>query len=123
MGYRSEVGYVLAFPSEELKDTFIAVMKLKGGDIEVAINEVESYTSTKMKFYSDWVKWYDSYDEVQAHQQLLRECLEPPFLGAYGFVRVGEETDDIEYEYAEADDGDVEAPYDDVSVERAVYFA
>jgi hypothetical protein len=68
-----------------------------------------------LKFYaSDW-KWYDEYDDVQCHERLLE--LAEEYITAqqeddklkhlsisYGFVRIGEETEDIDTKYG-GDDG------------------
>ena len=63
---------------------------------------------------SDW-KWYDDYDDVKCHERLLD--LAEEYIDAqnsnkamrnltisYGFVRIGEETDDIDTKYG-GDDG------------------
>lgn len=64
----------------------------------------------------DWVKWYESYPEVQAWNILLADisdnCEDTGL--AYEFVRVGEETDDIETQFG----GDVEFY---LGVSRAIY--
>ena len=134
MGYRSEVGYAIAF-NEELKysddvpenerllkgrdvfNTFLAEAKLRD-DTKLCFEHDEldvQESSLLLKFYaSDW-KWYDSFDDVQCHENLLNLAQE--YIDAqeeddklkqlsisYGFVRIGEETEDIEQKYG-GDDG------------------
>ena len=135
MGYRSEVGYVIAFQNnidwtDEASDkdktmtgrdvfnTFLAEAKSHPEtkqcfeDIDAdtyEVNEVEMY----IKGHWSDVKWYDDYDDVKCHHKLMEMASE--YINSqrdntnikfttisYGFVRIGEENDDIETEY----DGD-----------------
>ena len=134
MGYRSEVGYAIAF-NEDLRyknevpdnqrlltgrdmfNTFLAEAKSRE-DTKLCFEHDElevQETSMLLKFYaSDW-KWYDDYDDVQCHEKLLE--LAEEYITAqqeddkleglsisYGFVRIGEETEDIDTKYG-GDDG------------------
>ncbi len=45
------------------------------------------------KFYWDNVKWYEGYEDVGFIEEFVSEAIEPE---DYRFVRVGEETDDLE---------------------------
>lgn len=108
--------------------------KLTGADIfNTFLTEAKSNEDTKLcfdedespleidkerlvlKFYVDDWKWYDDYDEVKCHERLLD--LAEEYIDAqnnnqamksltisYGFVRVGEETEDIDTRYG-GDDG------------------
>lgn len=104
---------------EGIFNTFITEAKANE-DTKLCFNEDESplevdHENLILKFYvSDW-KWYDDYDDVKCHERLLD--LAEEYIDAqnsnkamrnltisWGFVRIGEETDDIETKYG-GDDG------------------
>lgn len=108
MGYRSEVGYVLTFPSKVKREEFVAVAKLKGGEFESAVSELEDYQFNKrinsdalmvgnfgLRFHEHSIKWYDHFEDVKAHHTLMRMCANDAFRGVYQFIRIGEEDGDI----------------------------
>lgn len=60
-----------------------------------------------IKFYAESVKWYDDYSDVQCHEALLeladewitQQVEDTKLIGScirWGFVRIGEESDDID---------------------------
>jgi hypothetical protein len=134
MGYRSEVGYAIAFDRDlkyaddvpdkdklltgvDVFNTFLAEAKSRE-DTKLCFEHDElevQESSLLLKFYaSDW-KWYDDYDDVQCHEKLLE--LAEEYINSqqedsklkhlsisYGFVRIGEETEDIDTKYG-GDDG------------------
>jgi hypothetical protein len=134
MGYRSEVGYVIAFDKDlkyaddvsdkdklltgvDVFNTFLAEAKSRE-DTKLCFEHDElevQESSLLLKFYaSDW-KWYDDYDDVQCHEKLLE--LAEEYINSqqedsklkhlsisYGFVRIGEEVEDIDTKYG-GDDG------------------
>mgnify|MGYP003339254950 CR=1 FL=1 len=51
------------------------------------------------------VKWYDSFEDVKAHEDMLELCVECG--GSYKFVRIGEEYDDLDER--EGGEGDADA--------------
>ena len=128
MGYRSEVGYMIRFdgdvswnndtPEEERNVTSEQLFKL-------FVTEAKSRLETKLcfeagnqnfevnhdklhiKFYSDWSKWYETYEDVQCHEKLLDLASEwikmqedDTNMGGscirWGFVRIGEESGDVD---------------------------
>jgi hypothetical protein len=132
MGYRSTVAYTIRFtphyplndsPSdEELKQckasfyTFLAEAKVKhsgafGEDFGVVVDE----GNMALNFLAENVKWYETYEDVQVHEDLISlskewaEESDVPFKGGNKniggiFMRIGEETDDIvQEEWGEAD--------------------
>ena len=135
MGYRSEVGYVIAFQNnidwtDEASDkdktmtgrdvfnTFLAEAK-SNPETKQCFEDIDADTyivnETEMYIKGHWsdVKWYDDYDDVKCHHKLMEMASE--YINSqrdntnikfttisYGFVRIGEENDDIETEY----DGD-----------------
>jgi hypothetical protein len=131
MGYRSEVGYAIQFnkniqwtdhatdedkklTGEGIFNTFIAEAKANE-DTKLCFDEDESplqidHENLLLKFHVDSWKWYDDYKDVQCHERLID--LAEEYIDAqnnnqaisYGFVRIGEETEDIETKYG-GDDG------------------
>jgi hypothetical protein len=113
MGYRSDVAIAIYGP-EDAMVPLIAAQRLS---LQSALSLEENYIKrseyTKngvphvmLYTHQDWVKWYDSFPEVQAWNKLLTEiAAKADETGlAYEFVRIGEETSDVEIEYG----GDVE---------------
>lgn len=101
MGYRSEVGYVLTFPSKAKREEFVAVAKLKGGEFERAVTCLEGWWvvgNFGLRFHEHGIKWYDHFEDVKAHHTLMRMCTNDAFRGAYQFIRIGEEDGDIDRE-------------------------
>jgi len=130
MGYRSQVGYVISFDwdidwTEHATD---ADKKLKGKDVfHTFITEAKANEETKLcfdeespleinenqlllKFHVDDWKWYDSFDDVKCHENLLNlaeEYVEAQennqamqnLTISYGFVRIGEDVNDIDERY------------------------
>lgn len=115
MGYRSDVAYTIRFTPEystekmpvdpkPMRDaffTFIAEAKSKPAT-ELAMKEVSvEEDKLQLNFYCDSVKWYDSFPEVESHEQLVslaREWVaDCPYIGVI-FVRVGEELEDNVWE-------------------------
>ena len=132
MGYRSTVAYTIRFtpfpsPQEAEKGefpsdkdinlckesfyTFLAEAKLKYlgavNDEGMKIDE----SNMALNFFASDVKWYESYEDVQVHENLISLSKEwadegetaNPNIGGI-FTRIGEEMDDIvEEAWGEAD--------------------
>ena len=123
MGYRSEVAYKIAFNNKEDFWGFVAEAKL---DPETALcwseDEKDYFTvdeeKYEIRFYCDSVKWYDEYDEVQAHHALFDKARERnDDLGVEvdgAFCRIGEESDDVEERYFGND------PWEMVRISRSI---
>jgi hypothetical protein len=124
MGYRSNVRFVVALPSEAERNSIMALYSMhplvqehdiatewtpyevmvcdygryvdvpKGKPSDVYTREYPVYL---LSFYNDCVKWYDNYEDVQAvmHMEELLDSLEGRCY-AYRFIRVGEDHSDIE---------------------------
>ena len=116
MGYRSDVAYTIRFTSEynaekmpvdekPIRDaffTFLAEAKSKPAT-ELAMKEVHVNEDTlQLNFYCESVKWYDSYQDVESHEELIslaREWVSDcPYIGVI-FSRVGEELEDMQLEF------------------------
>lgn len=105
MGYRSDVAYSIRFTDKKTLNEFIALVMLKGGAETDALKECAINGSDKhgysIDFYLDSVKWYDDYPEVQAHNWLMDYAIERfPEDAAYRFLRIGEESDDVQDSWA-----------------------
>ena len=90
MGYRSEVGYAIAFDKDlkyaddvpdkdklltgvDVFNTFLAEAKSRE-DTKLCFDENESPLEIKkedllLKFHVDSWKWYDDYNDVQCHEK------------------------------------------------------
>lgn len=111
MGYRSEVGYLILFTEKEVYDQFKVQYKLDPAYDECREDEPQSLSFDDdrllVRFEVDDVKWYDSYPDVIAHHKLLDladEYAEKYKCVSWVFVRIGEESGDIETRYG--GDGD-----------------
>jgi hypothetical protein len=112
MGYRSDVAYMIRGP----KDTMLAVLahyRLTVPHAELALDEVvisegihgandEADLTIGLKTHG---KWYDDYEDVKCHENLWRLFLEAQEAAEADsdaihidgrFIRIGENTDDIE---------------------------
>ena len=88
MGYRSDVFLRIAEPLVEVVQ---AAAKLDPR-LEEMLKEGESDHGAKTDFHWESYKWYDSYPEIKAIEDMLDELDEDDF----GFIRLGEEQGDIE---------------------------
>lgn len=98
MGYRSDVVYALEFRELNCKRKFVALAKLNPKFNE-ALKECEHVDDDKLYMYAnfDYVKWYDEYEDVKCHMEMLESITENEYDGVSArFARMGEENDDIE---------------------------
>jgi hypothetical protein len=106
MGYRSDVAYTIRFEGDEDEKnrqsfyTFLAEAKCKD-EYKIALDEVDiDEKELCINYEVSGVKWYDSFPEVESHKKLFAlaeeycSSLTCPIAGKY--IRMGEETDDIE---------------------------
>lgn len=119
MGYRSDVAYTIRFVHEDETNNkqsfyvFLAEAKANAatavcfeehGWMEFVVDE-DNY---RINFFAEGVKWYESYADVQCHEALLSLASEWDEDNhahiAYQFVRIGEESDDIEDKRSESAD-------------------
>ena len=121
MGYRSEVAYVIVFETVDKRDTFIELMRAKNDEyINTALKEVKTLDRERaITFHEDQIKWYDSYAEVQAHEQLMINAREL-FDAATRFIRIGEETDDTEDLVHDDPDWSKGEVYDLMDIHRSI---
>lgn len=118
MGYRSDVGYVIRFQDIDNMKKFVGLHSINDHTRE-ALNECEvCLEECELHYHADDVKWYDSFEEVQAHEFLLESLDEEgaPEAG-YRFVRIGENDDDNEQKYGGNNDL---IPWDAIGISRAI---
>ena len=104
MGYRSQVHSLIYGPTPEVTK-LIALEKLKPFSVFVAfeehitVNKLDDggYDETIITLIGDDWKWYDTYDDIIAWNNLMAEAKENPKLSVE-FCRVGESSDDVEVE-------------------------
>jgi len=118
MGYRSDVGYVLSFPSSEQQEEFLAVAKIKAPD-EAKYLKVGGWSN--LTAYFERVYWGSDSPDVKIHAEFMELCMQEPYCGGYYFVRIGEDLGDLEEEGNTHDDWEI--PYDYLYVRRSMEFA
>jgi hypothetical protein len=118
MGYRSEVGFCIEFTKDP--EEFIALMRVNGQDIfkdflrYMYIEELPKPTPEEepfgyIHFFHNHWKWYD--DSRNGFTDLINmaEDFDKNFKAK--FVRIGEESDDVEEEWFNDDNYELEYPY------------
>jgi hypothetical protein len=117
MGYRSQVVLVIG---KELQPHFMAALSVCNPATVLVFNDADRFDRDYYQDESghwllvwDSIKWYDSFDEIKTLQKFVEaatnDCLE---LGEgdgdssenIKFVRVGEDSDDIEHQGSGFDD-------------------
>ena len=98
MGYRSDVAYRIMFKNKTVLNEFIALVMVKGGYVVQALKECEiekGYGDTYyVNFFQADTKWYDSFPEVQGHEELYKFAVERfPDDAGYKIIRIGEDAD------------------------------
>lgn len=130
MGYRSDVLLAVAFDTKEQLDEVWAVYCLNP---KVQENDIAKDWKMRLDgdypvlwFFEESVKWYDSYDHVQAFEALftLAEIFEAERKLAFNYawvkLRIGEEDDDTERRSGSSKDELIEYLYDVVRVNRYI---
>jgi hypothetical protein len=117
MGYRSEVGFCIQFVKDP--EEFVALMKVDGRDIFKEFLQymyIERYPIRAKQapvgcvhfFHSYW-KWYDDSTTGLHDLIAMAEDYDEDFKAK--FVRIGEESDDVEEEWFNDDNYELEYPY------------
>ena len=97
MGYRSDVG----FACDPIIKQVIETMAEWDSEFKALLDDSDDVSSDDFGRYC-WhsIKWYDSYPEVQVIENIMIMCDNTDITGcsydSYGFVRIGEELEDIE---------------------------
>ena len=115
MGYRSEVCIGLTDDASRLFRTILDHIP-EGHEIHALVNDASTMANQvwsdqhkkpegdcEDKLYWDSIKWYEGFEDVDFIENFLSECLSEE---EYRFVRIGEESDDVE-ERGEFYDSDI----------------
>lgn len=114
MGYRSDVKYVILFNTDEQRQAFKLEAMLIAADIESGLDVINNDWEYKIDLhdvdfpyqirvhYED-VKWYESTPWVDMQEKLMKLARDG-YEGAFVFLRLGEENDDIEEQSGVHDD-------------------
>jgi hypothetical protein len=106
MGYRSDVKYVILFNTDEQRQAFKLEAMLVAADIESGLDVINNDWEYKIDLhdadypyqirvhYED-VKWYESTPWVDMQEKLMKLARDG-YEGAFVFLRLGEEDDDVE---------------------------
>ena len=106
MGYRSEV--VLVVGKEVMPQFMVTMAKCLAARAlcwEDAERVMDYSEEGAVLFRWDWLKWYDSYEEVRAIEDFMDWCDSEDIdvggdthaaMDFFRFVRIGEEMDDVE---------------------------
>ena len=105
MGYRSDVTMVI-YPKFGHRDKFAALKLYVDENLPDQFEVVGEGYDRYLHCYIEGVKWYDSYEEVDAYnkafskwEDMFRDEEEPEApLFHFEFMRVGEEYEDVQYE-------------------------
>ena len=106
MGYRSDVAYVIRFNTTEQRDTFVELVKHRNDEHWTnAINECETnYEQPIITFEASDVKWYDSFDEVKAHNDIMEWAVELYEGAGWRIIQLGEDGQEEVNQEGECDD-------------------
>lgn len=120
MGYRSQVGFYIEFTKDP--EEFIALMRVDGRDMFKQFLEymyVENYVEPILDeedvpiggvhFHHDHWKWYEDCKVGFTDLLNMAEDFDENFRAK--FVRIGEESDDVEEDWFNDDNYELEYPY------------
>jgi hypothetical protein len=109
MGYRSDVKYVLLFKTDEKRQAFKIEAMLIAADVDDGLDVINNDWEYKIdlhdadfpyqiRLHYEDVKWYESIPWVSLQEKLMDLAATDDYEGAFVFLRLGEETDDVETE-------------------------
>lgn len=131
MGYRSDVVLAYVFKHKEQIDEVMAIYQMhafvQAHDLAKEWQVHEWGDKWGLTYHAEYVKWYDSYEDVQGFEHMLEVVQKfveerDVFLYAYRKIRIGEEDQDIE-QGSDSNDPDYELMdelYERVSVRRDI---
>jgi hypothetical protein len=83
MGYRSDVTIIM-YPSADHRDKFAALKLYVDENLPDEFEVIGEGDRRYLHCYIDGVKWYDSYEEVDAYSKLFSECEDVEYHQSYG---------------------------------------
>ena len=98
MGYRSEV---LLIVGPEVMPLFLTALAREPKARVLCFQDRYQYEKDyeevgSMLFNWSWLKWYDSFDDIQAIEQFMDQCDTEDLYEHYRFIRIGEDSGDTE---------------------------
>ncbi len=121
MGYRSDVTYAIAFKDIDAKRKFVALNKIHPR-YSKALEECQEVESDLLYiiFEHNYVKWYDGYEDVAWHMDMLSDIDADSIDGvAAKLVRIGEDHGDVEELHFQGD-SDYEPNAEEIPIEAHV---
>ena len=102
MGYRSDVTYIICFPSREIAKEFVAVQRLIPG-IWDALDEIKYVDSTMPYIVGEFncVVWDPEGEGARNHVALIDAATDQGF--AWIIAKVGEDTTDVEIDHCDGE--------------------
>lgn len=129
MGYRSQVKYII-YDTKELggMKNYISYLLLQNDeDINNALKTIKvSDNYNYMLFERDWIKWYDEYEEIQAHKRIFSFDFQyfnnsnPDIIFTSLFIRIGEDYSDSEIINYESCDGITNELFENLYISRTI---
>jgi hypothetical protein len=136
MGYRSDVVIGFAFKAKAQIDELMAVYRMdprvQHNDLEAAWKISERDDVVFLYYAADYVKWYESFDDVQGleYMRTLVNTFDeergrgegdlPLFPFAFRFIRIGEEDPDVETNAADNDMDLMEELWERMTLSREI---
>ena len=127
MGYRSDVHIAVTFNDIATLREVMAVYAMNPTVQKYNLTEYwEMKDDTTLYYSAKGIKWYDNYEDVQGYEHMMSVAemfhKERDIAFAYYFVRIGEDTNDIETrEQHGGDDGTLmEKLWDAMQIVRCV---
>jgi hypothetical protein len=124
MGYRSNVTYIIRFPSRKIAKEFIAVQRLIP-EIGDAINELKYVDSTMPRIVGEFidVNWYPEDEGIRNHVAFLSNAGDQGF--AWAIAKIGEDDSDVEIDHCDGEhpaypEVGIVSLYDELYVERRI---
>ena len=100
MGYRSEVGVLITVPDKVNSNKLVEkIAKIYGDCFRSDFDVVKEFKKDDNRFiylHCDWVKWYESFEDVKAFMGFISSWENHYKTGGVDFVRIGESYEDLE---------------------------
>jgi hypothetical protein len=124
MGYRSDVTYMIRFPSRKIAREFMAMQRLLP-EIGDAIDELKYVDATMPYLVGEFlrVQWYPEDEGIRNHVAFLSNAGDQGF--AWAVARLGENDEDVEIDHCDGEhpaypEGVIVSLYDELYVERRI---
>ena len=124
MGYYSEVAICMAFEDDKKRDAFWDLLSLRTDEVGNVIKTrcEKDDREPWIKYHHPSIKWYESHPDRQSFEDtilpLVLECG-----GAWSFMRIGEDSTDVEQDANESEESNVHAPTDAFYMVRQIEWA